>query len=167
MFLFGGAEASLLEAALVGALELLLIGGVGVGGPLLRVADKGAEAEALGVEDLGLGHRLAVEEVAGLEGRVRLVGVELGEVVADGAVVHAAVGAPAAVVGLDAQVDAQVHLEVGLGGADLAALGADPFGLVEVDGAHVVVEVGEVGEDFVAVLADGDVLLFVGCLRNK
>jgi len=78
-------------------------------------------------------------------------------------VVHAAVGAPAAVVGLDAQVDAKVNLEVGLGGADLATLRAHPLGLVEVDGADVVVEVREVGEDLAAVFAHWDVLFLALC----
>jgi len=48
-----------------------------------------------------------------------------------------------------------VHLEVGLAGADLAALVADPFGLVEVDGVHVVLEVGAVGEGLLAQRALG------------
>ena len=130
-------------------------------GRRVDIGDERVDVETDGVEDLGLGHRLRVEQVARLEGRVRHVRMHFGQVVANRRVMHAAVRAPAAVVGLHTQMDTQVHLEIRLARAYLAALAAHPLGLVEVDGADVVVEVGEVGEYLVAVFAHRYVLLLI------
>ena len=103
-----------------------------------------------GLRELRLGHRRRVEQVAGLARVVRLLRMELAQVVAYRAVMHAVVVAPAAVVGLDAQVHAQVHLQIGLARAHLAALDTNPFGLVEVNRVHVVFEIRAVGERLLA-----------------
>lgn len=132
-------------------------GGSG-GGLCVLLVGESVGVEALRVEDLGFGHGLRVEQIAGLERRVHFFGVHFGQVIAYGRVMHARVRTPATVVGLDAQVHAQVHLEIRLGRADLAALRAHPFRLVQVNRRDVMVEIREVGELLRAVLAYRDVL---------
>jgi hypothetical protein len=97
---------------------------------------------------------------------------------------HAAVQAPSAMVGLDPQVYPQMHFQVRFARANLfgskilhffancgnlflikivylSTLAAYPLGLVQMNGAYVVIQVGKVCEYLIAVLANGDVFFFV------
>ncbi len=61
-------------------------------------------------------------------------------------------------VGFDAQVNTQVNFQVGFGRAYLATLAAHPFRLLQVNGGHVVIEIGKVGKELVTVFAYGHVI---------